>query len=107
MHQFKGSFAELRKELESTYTKKARARIVLSCAIELVGSEPREVEPKEVEPLPGLNLPVSIAVARSAEKMTHIGAIKYIREVSGIGLVEAKNWVEANTSWGVRQPSHR
>ena len=82
-HKFRGMFAELRKELESTYTPAAlNDRIILECVIELA-------EKSQDQRL--------IDDANFAGGK--IQAIKLVREAKGLDLAAGKEWVEKNTKW--------
>lgn len=86
MIQFKGTRSELRDFLDKNFTKRAQRKMQLDVTVHL-------------EPAPDTLIQRASKAALAAD--SKIQAIKNWREVTGAGLVEAKNEVEARfpTRW--------
>ncbi len=84
MLKFKGDLASLKKLLDGTFTKSAQQRLLFT--VEMTLPEPDARSPQEQA------LDAAAEHIRAGNK---IAAIKLVREMTGLGLKEAKDLVES------------
>jgi ribosomal protein L7/L12 len=92
MIRFDGSLPEFRKFLEATFTKRGQRSIHIEVNVHLEKPGTVNLARPETGSLECRMLAVAEPLVKDGNK---IAAIKAVREVSGLGLKEAKDWVES------------